>query len=393
MNVASFQLPVSSCQLPVSTRHPSLVTRHSSLVTLFLALATLAAATASAADIPALTAITNLMTCTQAARNAYRTALTETGRSGDLKSFGALVDHLAKNGGGAVQPPVFDLWQAAASALVERGLDASKKPAAEQAEIIAGFREGGSTFGFWTGSEEVAKKPVGIAAFDAAAELLTRKMPQEGLSAAVRHRRDQSLSSLERRVLPSNVAGRSASERFRNLAASIVPKTEDDTNVVVKAMDDSFWQLVQYSRDGRGIADLSLFYQKKMGDFLKASGQTGAMLAREAACYNRQGDMAAYKKLIPAVEASLKDSGTAVKTATAYEFCMGTLRNDAPWNEIRRVVSPVLARAGSYDAFDQMKLATIRFRIARGLNEAADVRKAFDEMQAIYDDAVKAGDE
>ncbi len=366
----------------------SLVTRHLSLVTLFA----LASATA-AADIAALTSITNLATCAQAERNAYRAALAETGRAGDLKTFGALVDHLAKNGGGAVQPPVFDLWQAAASALVDRGLDASKKPAAEQAEIIAGFREGGSTFGFWTGSEEVAKKSVSVATFDAAAELLTRKMPQKGLTAALRHRRDQSLSGLERRVLSSSVAGRSASERYRNLAAAIVPVTEDDTNVVVKAMDDSFWQLVQYSRDGRGIADLSLFYQEKMGDFLKASGQAGAMLAREAACYSRMGDMDAYKKLIPAVEASLRDHGTAVKTATAYEFCMATLRNDAPWGEIRRVLAPVFARAESYDAFDRMKLATMRFRIARGLNDVEGVGAAFGEMQAIYDGAVKARDD
>ena len=347
----------------------------------------------AAVDLARLTSITNLATCAQTERNAYKAALAETGRAGDLKTFGALVDHLAKNGGGAVQNPVFDLWQAAASALVDRGLDASKKPAAEQAEIIAGFREGGSTFGFWIGSEEIAKKPVGVATLDAAAELLNRKMPQEGLAAAIRFRRDQSLAYLERRVLPSNVAGRSAAERYRKLAIAIVPVTADDTNVVLKAIDNSFWQLVQYSRDGHGIADLSLFYQEKMGDFLEASGQTGAMLAREAACYSRLGDVDGYKKLIPAVEASLKDPDSALTTATAYEFCMGTLRNDAPWGEIRRVLAPVLARANDYDVFDRMKLAAMRFRIARGLNEAAEFRKAFDEMQAIYDGAVKARDE
>ena len=374
--------------LPLCGRHggrPS----HSSLVTLLLALASAAVA----ADIPALTAITNLATCSQADRNAYRAALAETGRSGDLKTFGALVDHLAAHGGGAVQNPVFDLWQAAASALVERGLDAAKKPAAEQAEIIAGFREGGSTFGFWTGTEGVAKKPVGAASLDLATDLLTRKMPQKGLSPTMLYRRAQAISWLGRRVLPSDVAGRAASERFRDTAASIVPVTEDDTNAVVKAMDDSFWHLVQYSRDGTGVADLAVFYREKLGPFLRASGQEGAMLAREAACYSRLGDKATYRKLIPAVEASLRDNRTAMKTAIAYEFCMGTLRNDAPWEEIGRVLAPVFARAANFDIFDQMKLAGMRYRIARGRKDPAAMGEAFAAMQALYDGAVKARDE
>ena len=366
----------------------SLVTRHSSLVTLFAL-----ASAAVAADIPALTAITNLATCSQADRNAYRDALTETGRSGDLKAFGTLVDHLAAHGGGTIQNPVFDLWQAAASALVERGLDASKKPATEQSEIIAGFREGGSTFGFWTGSEKVAKKPVGATSLDLATDLLTRKMPQKGLSPAMLYRRAQAIAGLGRRVLPSDVAGRAASERFRDTAASIVPVTEDDTNAVVKAMDDSFWHLVLYSRNGTGVADLAVFYREKLGPFLKASGQEGAMYAREAACHSRLDDKAAYRKLIPAVEASLHDDRTAMKTATAYEFCMCTQRGDAPWDEIGRVLAPVFARAANFDVFDQMRLAGMRYRVARGLKDVEGVGAAYQAMQALYDGAVKARDE
>ena len=367
----------------------SLVTRHPSLVALLLTIHS----AAIAADMSALTAITNLQTCAQAERNAFRAALLETGRAGDFKDFGALVDHLAKSGGGAVQQPVFDLWAAAAQALVEQGQDAAKKPAARQAEIIAGFREGGTTFGFWSGSDEIAKKSVGAASFDVASDLLMRKMPQEGLSAPMRYRRAQTLSQLERRVLPNAEAGRSASARYRDLAMAIDPKTDEETNTVVKAMDDSFWHLVQYSRDGRGIADLAIFYRENRAPFLAATGLTGAMLAREAACYSRLNDSVSYAKVIPAVEAALKNPATAMKTASAYEFAMTTVRGNAPWAEINRVLSPLIARNADFDIFDQMKIANLRFKIARGLNDVEGVGAAFAAMQKIYDNAAKARDE
>ncbi len=364
------------------------VTRHSSLVTLLLVLNS----AALAADMSALMSVTNLLTCPPSIRTGYRNALLETGRAGNLKDFGALVDHLAKSGGGAVQQPVFDLWVAAAQALVDQGLDAAKKPAARQSEIIAGFREGGTTFGFWSGSDEIAKKSVGATYFDVAVDLLMRKMPQEGLSPALRHRRAQTLSQLERRVLSNAEAGRSASARYRDLAMAIDPTTEEETNIVIKAMDDSFWHLVQYSRDGRGIADLAIFYQEKRAPFLAATGLTAAMKAREAACYSRMKDSASYAKVIPAVEAAIKNPATAMKTALAYDFAMTTVRGDAPWEEVNRVLSPLIARSADFDVFDQMNLANFRFKIARGKNAPEDVGAAFAEMQKIYDDAVKARD-
>ena len=380
MSFVTRHLSLLTRHSPFVTRHSSLVTRHSLFVTLF-SLAT----AAIAADIPALTAITNLATCSQTDRNAYKAALSEAGRSGDLKAFGALVDHLAAHGGAVVQPPVFDLWQAAASALVEQGMAAAKKPAGEQAEIIAGFREGGSTFGFWTGSEEVAKKPVGAACFDVASDLLMRRMPQKGLSPALLLRRAQTLSSLGRRVLPSAVAGRADSERFRDTAASIVPVTEADTNAVVKAMDESFRHLVEYCRDAQRIADLAHFYQERSAPFLAATGQDGAMLAREAACHSRLGDAEAYSKVMPGVEAALRDPRRAVKTAAAFEFYMGALRDDTAWDEVGRVLAPVLARAADFGVADQMKLAGIRYRIARGRKDPAAVAAAFEAMQSLYD--------
>ena len=353
----------------------------------------IAAGTVSAAvNLAGLTAVTNLATCSKADRNAYSDALAETGRSGDLKTFCTLVDHLAAHGG-TIQNPVFDLWYVAASALVERGLDASKKPAAEQEETIAGFREGGLILGLWTGSEEVAKKSVGATSLDLATDLLMRKMPQQGLSPAILYRRAQAIAWLGRRVRPSDVAARAASECFRDTAASIIPVTADDTNAVVKAMDDSFWHIIQYSRDVTGVADLAVFYREKLGPFLKASGQEGAMYAREAACYSRLGDKAAYTKLLPAVESSLRDDRTAMKTATAYEFSMCKQRGDAPWDEVDRVLAPLFARAANFDIFDQMRLAGIRYRIVRGLKDVDGVGAAYQAMQALYDGAVKARNE
>ena len=52
----------------------------------------------------------------------------------------------------------------AAQALVEQGQDAAKKPAARQAEIIAGFREGGTTFGLNNRPLEIGGRPALAAA-------------------------------------------------------------------------------------------------------------------------------------------------------------------------------------------------------------------------------------
>ncbi len=354
------------------------------------------AAVACFADAPAaeeLLSVTNLATCHQKVRNAYRDALVSAGRAGDDATFGALVRHLGECGGAPVQTPVFDIWAAAAKTIVDRGLAVDAKPAAERAEIIAGFREGSSTFGFWAGSDEIAKKSprdrASAAAFDMAIELLERKMPQKGLSPELRYRAAQSLAQMSRRVLSSEAAGRFASDRFRTLALSVNPVSPEGTNVLIKAVDDSFWPLIQYCQC-KGVGSLVREYREKLGPVLDAAGQTGALAAREAAEANRLFDNAAYKALLPALEAALKNPRIAYKTAMTFNSAMTTARSNPPWAEIGRALKPILDNNRQFDDEKRLQLAFIKLQVARGTGDTAGVEATFNAMQDIYDAAVKA---
>lgn len=355
------------------------------------------AAGAAFADAPSteeLLSVTNLATCPQRMRVAYRDAIVAAGRTGDDATFGTLVRHLGECSGTPVQAPVHEIWQAAARAIVDRGLAVDAKPAAQRAEIIAGFREGGSTFGFWAGADEIAKKSprdrASAAAFDMAIELLERKMPQKGLSPELRYRSASSLAQLSRRVLSPRAAGQFSSDRQRALALSIAPVTAEDTNALVKAVDDSFWHLLQYC-GANGMGDLAREYRDKLGPVLDAAGQTGALAAREAAAASRRADTATYKALLPAVDAALKNPRIAYKTAMTFNIAMTTARSNPPWAEIGRVLKPVFDKK-DFDDEKRIQLAFIRFQVARGTGDAAGVRAAFDAMQEIYDSAVRARD-
>ena len=111
---------------------------------------------ASAAIPPEVASCTNFVTCKATVRTAFSKAFSQAFASGDMKEAGALLEHLKKGPQGLA---TFPLWDGAAWCFVDDAAKFAKKKPAEQAELMAGFREGGTTFGLWDAPMTKGGKP------------------------------------------------------------------------------------------------------------------------------------------------------------------------------------------------------------------------------------------
>ena len=113
----------------------------------------------------------------------------------DLKAFGAYFDGLATN---AVDRATFPKWAAAADAFAKAAQSARKRTAAEKRDLLAEFLANGSTFGLNTGNlEKESAVDLGAAFMEAAVGVLTKRMPQQGLTPEFTLRRDAKLLALQ----------------------------------------------------------------------------------------------------------------------------------------------------------------------------------------------------
>jgi len=163
-------------------------------------------------------------------------------KSGDLETFKGLVARLARQ---PVTDATFALWRDAAMILAQDAVDlrGKKAPAAADAKAgMAGFREGGTTFGLWQQPLEIDGEIVLDATRLAEAEqLLTRQMPQSGLPPKFQFLRDRALLDIQ--VLSGSEAGRSrAYAVLQQRAFAFRPADHEGEN----ALEEAFGVLLNY---------------------------------------------------------------------------------------------------------------------------------------------------
>ena len=358
-------------------------------------LATLVAAlsvTAFAADNAVLDkfqSVTNYLTCNQGIRNDMRNAVKKAAADNDMALLGSLLELLAKNSGGKVENATFDIWNDAAGAMVNSALEQRKKQPAQQKELMAGFREGGTTFGLWQG-DDVLQKPLDQAMLQVACDILTKKMPQQGLSPAIQFRRDKAVYDLQKRA-GSAESQAEAIAKVKAFALSAAPVTRDDTNAVDSAISATLWHYLERN-DGLAYAALASEYQSKLGNYLKTRNTFNTMVISEAAGYHRANKMDQYKAAIAKIEKLpvTKDLFPALK---AFQSAMIDHRGVAPATilpEVERVAKPLFdRRAQLFKDAELMDVCQFMYSIARGKGDVDGAIKAYEEMSAAYASALK----
>ena len=176
---------------------------------------------------------TNFSTCARQVKEAFKQATGEAVARGDMQTLGKLFDCLSKS---KVDPEVYTLWYQAALQLNDAALTAHQRQPDAQRELIAGFREGGSTFGLNTARLEADTGNLGRHFAEAARGVLEKRMPQQDLTTRLKLQRNQHLLAFQEKT-GSRQGQRDACAVVETDAFDAVPATRDETNLVVAAIN------------------------------------------------------------------------------------------------------------------------------------------------------------
>ena len=354
----------------------NLFSRRSSLV-----LAALAAFAAHAADFDA---VTNLTTCAQTVRNDFKAALKTAVNAGDMAAFKALLARLGREP--SVTPQVFDLWNAAAWALADDAAVLAKKKPAEQAEIVAGFREGGTTFGLNNRPLEIGGRPALAAARLADAEsVLLEMMPQKGLSVANEGRRDSTLLSMQNKV-GTNKGKADAAKRLHDFALAAKPVTRDDTNAVFSAVG-AFFDYKRENGDWDGYAAFARDCQKALAPMYGASVLN--LKGRELGAYHRAHDEKAYDALAAEMAALPADAATLAAYFAAKDTIQNRNQNQA-WTKVLALFKRFTDVRATLKPSDHARLAELLYNAAKARGDIAEAKARYAELEKIKADTTAA---
>lgn len=326
--------------------------------------------------------VTNFALAPHPLRNSMKADISKAARSGDMETLGKLLELLAKDG--KVEMATFDLWRTAAGGVVESALEQRKKKPQEQKEIIAGFREGGTTFGFWQGADGLEKLDKVLTV--AGRNILEKMMPQKGLSRRLEFERDQSVLNLLKRAESPDEEQVLAAKKIRDFAMNTKPLTQEETNAVSQAMSNSLWFLLERGKNSEYSA-LAKEFCEKQAAFLKARGEYVPMQAREAAGYFRafreKDHLAAIGQIekMPLAPETLAVCKAYVDALTARNHT----RHEDAWREAKRMAKPLYDKRR--DLFKgQQLLDALRFfaSVARSAVDDAWAISAYNENVSLY---------
>ena len=346
-------------------RRSSFVLRTSSFVLL------LAASAARSADF---NAVTNLTTCPQNVRNEFKAALKSAVAAGDMATFKTLLDRLGREP--SVTPQVFDLWNSAAWALADDAAALAKKKPAEQAELVAGFREGGTTFGLNNRPLEIGGRPALAESRLADAEsVLLERMPAKGLSVAVEGRRDATLLSIQNKVGKSQGKA-AAADRLRAFALAAKPVTRDDTNAVFSAVD-SFFGYKRDTGDWEGYAAFARDCQAALAPIYGASALN--LKGRELGAYHRAGDEKSFDALA-AEMAALPANATTISAYFAAKNTMQERTHNHAWKKVTALFKRFTDARATMRPSDHARLTELLYNAAKERGEVETAKRLYAEL-------------
>ena len=332
---------------------------------------------------PETMACTNFSRAHPSLRNGFTALARAAIKSGDLETFKGLAGALARE---AVTDQTFVLWREAAMILAQEALDLrTRKPAEAKADHgIAGFREGSTTFGLWQQPLEVDGKVVLDATRLAEAEqLLTRQMPQAGLSPKFQFLRDRALLDIQ--VLAGGEAGRrKAYAALEQQAIAFRPADPEGTN----ALEQAFDALVAYHETRLNWLEAANAVNTRV---TKRPDTVGArlptLIGRAAGYYFRAG----ADTLHEAERARLAALPFSDEVFKGYIEMVGVInREHRAFDNIPRLLKPVTDRRASLTAEQRHTLAGWLLDVALRQREVKAAQESMGELVAL-DAAYSAG--
>ena len=329
-------------------------------------------------------AVTNLVTCAQSVRNDFKAAFRSAILAGDMDDFRALLDRLAREDD--VNPQLFDIWCAAAWALADDAAALARKKPAEQAELVAGFREGGTTFGLNDRPLEIGGRPALVEARLADAEsVLFERMPQKGLSVALVGRRAAALLAMR------NKAGKAkdracAAARLRDFALDAKPVTRDDTNAVLSAVN-AFFDFSRDVGDWEGYAAFARDCQKRLAPLYGPSAL--ALKGRELGAYLRADDEKAYAALAAEL-ASLPVDTALVDACFAAKDTIQNRSQNQSWKEVVELFRRLTDARTSFQPSDHARLAEVLYGAAKARGDVEEAKRLYAELAEIKETTTAA---
>lgn len=342
----------------------------------------------TAYGLPLVTGCTNFSVASGTIRTACRQVAKAAIATGDLATFRKILDQLAKE---EVTDENFTCWDSVARVLVDDALEQRKKPAKEKEELVAGFREGSSTFGLWQVPLVIdGRLAIDRLRLDEAVNILTKVMPQGKLSEELRYRRD--LALLDAQVRVGEEKGRL--EAFRPIHAflfSYEPSDRDGTNLLDKAIDRAF--TFHRERDEwMDSANLAKELAAKRKDFL--GGKADAMLGRELAYRYLAGEDASYQKALAAFTKMPMTPGV---------FNGYMEASDIMWRDpysgrdtVAIFLEPLYKIRARLNPDQRFRLLDKLFNCANRAQDVKKLKAVFSEMRALAkerEDEIKADDE
>ncbi len=322
-------------------------------------------------------AITNISHSSAQARRIYAPAFSAAVAVNDFKSFEKLVGFLLRDKNTAGN---YNLWEYAANALVNDGVP--QKGRKDDAPFVAGFREGGSTFGFWA-TEMVIDGRTSRAAtrLSQAEKLLTEAMPCDNLDAVTLLKRDITLLNYRARLGSEKSAFEMHDSLFasaKKLAASGKPEDLAVARDTISALFDFH----NGRREWAAAADLTREVEKS---FSKVYGDSIVnMIGKRTAYGLLAGDDALYDGGVRKL-ASLPLDQTTVDAYFAAAEVLGIDR----WTgnaEIPILFEPLADKFGKLTRQQQYAVATTLVSRHNSNNNLPAVKRWFAEAERIYNE-------
>ncbi len=332
---------------------------------------------------PEVMACTNFSLAHPSLRNGFSALARAAIKSGDLETFKSLAGALARE---AVTDQTFALWRETAMILAQEALDLrARKPSEAKADHgIAGFREGSTTFGLWQQPLEVDGKVVLDATRLAEAEqLLTRQMPQAGLSPKFQFLRDRALLDIQ--VLAGSEAGRrKAYAALEQRAIAFRPADPEGTN----ALDQAFEALVTYHETRLNWLEAANAIQTRLARRPDTVGVRLPTLVGRAAGYFFRAGADALHEAERARLAALPFSDEVFK---GYIEMVGVInREHRAFDNIPRLLKPVTDRRASLTAEQRHTLAGWLLDVALRQRDVKAAQESMAELVTL-DAAYSAG--
>ncbi len=353
---------------------------HAARLVVLAAFSVAAAMAAEPAPLAQFESITNFSACAKPVKEAFKRATGEAVAKGDFETLGKLFDYLSRS---KIDQEVYALWYQAAEQLNDDALTARQRKPEAQQELIAGFREGGSTFGLNTARLETDTGDLGRQFAEAARSVLEKRMPQQDLTPRLKLQRDLHLLAFQQKT-GSRQEQLDACAVVEADAFKAVPATRDETNLVGAAINTVLLFRLE-RKDWKAYHELWDRVLAERADIYPSV--KAARLGAKANAYSQAQDEAAFEAVSKEIDKLPLDKDTLRAVANATEAM--ARRADSGSAQRKRLWQRLIDNRAAFETQERLQILETMFGFADTTGRRRLPKGPIDAARAVWDEAVK----